>query len=1091
MAIELGATLLGWVISKGCDAGLDGALARLKEVAPGDLPANHHVAKALHKAYRQSLFGMAEAIGRAAEASTQSFADAFKTYAGNDELQRWSSADNQVPFTLLEERTRHIYRDQDQDAVTAATDTVIAVIEAGVGETMPRQFREIFHKGLAAKPPLPSWSDQFELFFGHELKTDPNVFNITSSQRLNEIVQRSIDLQDQIAELIRLFALGVPISKGIRPLLGGAGAGVGFKQYLHSGKLAYVSRAAFVEGKHTGDRLDEDALASKLLSEIPATLLIAGPGGVGKTRLALELGRRLEVRQGWLVRSLDPRVTGQDIEGFVRQHGSGLRVVFLLDYAEIAQNLDHLILTVEALNESGFHVALIVTCRASAIGPVRDALDTLHPSEFWLGSEEIDERAFQAHVVREILSSRGLDSDQTLVDLCVRPFLAAFAVFLHDVHPDRFEQQFRGLQAIADFEAWMRQRLRTLIGGVEANRQLLADIALALPMDLDRRDALLGAGGQLAELLRKLEEDQWVEVVGQRLEASHDVLADGIAAAWVFEKPGQVTNRLEQCLLGALDQGTLQTALVAADRLAAHEKFEQVDGERIMRRLLTRPVFDHLSLAGPLLNSRLMAAKAKLGLLGHDKRLSELVGLRISMRLQLARLLQEFAFEERDKEWDEVAASIIPLIDESLEYAAGSNRLIRRAYRCFPLRYRAKVLESIERFPKASQTHFLIAEFIRQEPGFVVVRNAMLAWLEARGTTDPKASFIFTAWIDAKGDTDAIEQAMLGWLETFVSDERAHYVLAAWFNKVGNPEAASDVAARWLDKNGESQVSGLVLSAWLRSGVELPQAQERVLRWLELHGYHEGAIYVALAWKQIGGDVGAARDMLLSQVDERMLECAAWVPLVIWMKLGLPVEGLGGRLGRWFELHGEELEAPHLLSAWFDATTDCGEVVTHARRWLGRHETHLEARFVLASWIYRLDDVGEVAPYVDRWTGKNGTCHEALLVFCAWYHNGGDQGRYRDLVLALIEQFPTSEKAWFLTKFASGWRDLPERSIRAICSMCRGFRNDPDSLWRTSRLCWHISQDSWDLAREIIRTALDCLEIHCADGQLMMWTPPH
>ena len=164
---------------------------------------------------------------------------------------------------------------------------------------------------------------------------------------------------------------------GLRPLRSLA-EGKTFRKFLEDGTLEFFSRDAFnreIGFKNQARLADEQSTLSKLLGSNDQTgLVLSGPGGLGKTRLALELG--LAADQSWLVLQVERIALPDAIDELARAHSTSAKVMLIIDYAEAAASLFGLAQAMERVNRDGKHrFRFVATCRASALSAVKEALE--------------------------------------------------------------------------------------------------------------------------------------------------------------------------------------------------------------------------------------------------------------------------------------------------------------------------------------------------------------------------------------------------------------------------------------------------------------------------------------------------------------------------------------------------------------------------------------------------------------------------------------------------------------------------------------------------------------------------------------------
>ena len=197
---------------------------------------------------------------------------------------------------------------------------------------------------------------------------------------------------------------GLPLGVSQFELAGRTGQS--FRDFLNGGQLVYFARDTFAAlGAGTVTRGEADLVAD-LISGNTSVLVLAGPGGVGKTRLAHELaikltGEAAEFDAYWLDRS----ACAASVEELAQRYPTTASILFLIDYAEAAQRLGEIAdVVVHLIEPSGHRVRIIATCRASATNRIRDEFEILAPEIKSLASQLGGESAYVDWVTCSILA---------------------------------------------------------------------------------------------------------------------------------------------------------------------------------------------------------------------------------------------------------------------------------------------------------------------------------------------------------------------------------------------------------------------------------------------------------------------------------------------------------------------------------------------------------------------------------------------------------------------------------------------------------------------------------------------------------------
>lgn len=717
---------------------------------------------------------------------------------------------------------------------------------------------------------------------------------------------------------------GLPI--GVNAFERGGRTGQSFRDFLSGGQLVYFSRDSFAaKGSDVAARGEAELVEGLVSGEIRA-LVLAGPGGVGKTRLAHELAIKLtDETMGFDAYWLERGASAMSVQEVVGRYPAKASILFLIDYAEAAQRLTEIADMVAQMNhQAGHQIRIVATCRASATNRLRDALEILNPEMVSLASRVGGEHEYLDWVTGSILALEPFPAPDQLAQVCRGiPALAAFAVYLFRADRAQFNDQFGGLLATRDFESWSNKRIAALMQGTSFSERATAEIAIALPIPPDRLSRFRQTHG---DLIDRLVADRWIEYVDGNLAAAHDILADALLARWLFETESATTARVVDLLETAASAEDLPHSFIVLARLVAHPGFVGIDGQHVAQALLAMADAKQVTAsAGQILDGPLLKLQHKLDLIASLSALSQAIVHNPSLQLSVAKIAEQVGHARKHGEDLTVPAAVGDLLDLACWQGRESNYVLRRAFAFDPERFRERAFANIALFPVVEKTHFLIAEMLRSGECPDAMREAVQNWIKANSRV-ACASFVYKAWLDAGGERDAVHEPLLGWVDAHGLTIDAQFIYDAWLKAGGERKALHKPLLDWFGVHGLTLHAQFVYTAWLDAGGEREAIGQSVLDWVAAHGLTPEAQFVYTAWLYAGGELEAVREPLLGWVDVYGLTLHAQFVYTAWLDAGGEQTAIRKPLLQWAEVFGQEFSADHVYRAWLDAGGDLEDV---------------------------------------------------------------------------------------------------------------------------------------------------------------------
>ncbi len=738
--------------------------------------------------------------------------------------------------------------------------------------------------------------------------------------------------------IFRWFHLTRP--QGLVPLDDSPDRGT-FRSYLSSDKLTYYSR-----GQHLKvipappgiDIPDEENLLNQLEGGDTTGLIVTGSGGVGKTRLMLEIGR-LAQRKGWLVLRVQSKLREDALERLAERITPNTPVLLLVDYIETQKDFAELVEILNDLNGTYFlRLHYVASCRTSYYQTIAaiskhkrvDLSPVIQDSAInWF-------EGYQQQTVRHILEQSGIEVTDRHLAICRNnPILAVLVSYLNSMgrQPDLAE-----LLTEVDFGTWVAKRVQ-LSFGQKVDRELALLMSL-FPMPFDVVSNL-DQEKQMA-LFHTLAADGWIEKLpaDEFHEASiwvtaHDVLADQILLSYFQNIPNTVELFVNELLFQASKKGCLRSVLLTLQRLIDQPELSSLDWPNILGRKIIDYMAAWKGVRDILTRTSLLTPLERIAMLGVHNELWKDAEKEINFQNALAWLIRWVLSQEEQCLGTTYRSILDSWLLKIASCAALSNTILSWGLRFCTETYRIPTLQRIQLNPDKLQTSYLLVAWMESNLPLENITFPVKHWID-NFKDYPSLSFVVKAWLNAKGDKEQVQESIKTWLGKHGDTPEAQFVLKAWLDAKGDKELVQESIKTWLGKHGDTPEAGFVYGAWLDAKGDKEQVQESIKTWLRMHGEKPEADFVLKAWLDAKGNKELVQESIKT----------------------------------WLGKHGEKPDADFVYKAWLEAGGAFSVIRSSAIIWLHGNSERKEAVYV-SKFIAKQKDISiDTVKDILKWCRK-------------------------------------------------------------------------------------------------------------------------
>ena len=799
-----------------------------------------------------------------------------------------------------------------------------------------------------------------------------------------------------------------------------------FRAYLTDAKLPYYSLAEHLQmvpaPKGIGI-LDEESLLTRFENPEITGLVISGKGGIGKSRLTLELGW-LALRNGWSVMRVQSRLKEGALEDLAERLTPETSALLLVDYIETQSDFGELIENLNVLNDSGVaRLRYIAACRtgyyhqAIAASGRHLPVDLTPPP----GDVSLDWFSdYRRYTVGNILAKAGLQVSQQHLTVCRD--LPILAVFLAYLHTSGRSEDLAELLTEVEFGRWVAKRVQLTFPSKDVSR----DLALLVPLFPIADSAAEQLSRDLYRpVFDRLATDGWVEKVPANASqlfdtwvTAHDVLADQIVLSYLRSIAQTAESFVAELFSLAAQTGCLAAAIVSLQRIADTPPLSAIHWAKVITDAIAANELAWREVRCLLIRTTLLSVPDLIALLqGRDGVWSD-VEHDVSFQKSLGWLARWVATSHDGGITEQQKEILTSWISKAVPLAETSNFVITWGLRLAPEIVGETALRWISARPTLFQTHYLMVAWLECGLSTESIALSIQRWCQNFAKSF-HLSFVVTAWLNAGGDKALVEDAVKNWLKMHKADDGAQFVYNAWLDAKADIGVVEEGISSWLaEHKTDAEIASHVYKAWLDAGGDKALVQDAIKDWLMIRRTAAEAQYVYGAWLDAGGDKALVHDSIKD----------------------------------WLSVHQADEGAEFVFSAWLHAKGDSSMVRDAINHWLIAHKTDANADFIYKDWLAAGGDKALVRDGIRGWLAQYSEKANADHILRAWLEAGGERDLVWDAALAWLAEHRLEESAVYVTKFIARQRDLPPNTIKHVLAWCRAFPKHEDALWRLTQL---------------------------------------
>lgn len=787
-----------------------------------------------------------------------------------------------------------------------------------------------------------------------------------------------------------------------------------FSDFLDGNYLRYYSREEYKAHCFPDQALDfktENDFINLLDAGDALGLIIHGQGGIGKTRLMLELGRRLMERGDKVLRIHVEFEAFHELLEYIALMPE-TRFILLFDYIEEQKVFDKVIRWM--INEKTEQVRIIGNCRNTYVEDLKVSYaDYFHFVDIGFKDKLDEERKMEQRYLRKvILSIVHSIPDRRVVEYLLtarargslsqaRPAYAAFIKYLYSKNP-------RSKINILDnenFIHWLIRKIQQTLGGHPLvagfydSRKYIFYFLSCLPSRPPATRSFFEvpvSGANFSYEINRLIRDGWIDSADDYMRLVHDTVADILLLE--FFKYYRFRERvLEDLLDFAWNHNSASSVMWSLQRI-----WDEIPEEKQASYQITIGYFIRKSINATNCKDDWFRYK-----IDNTRLINELDRIRIL--IEHRDLLSENSSLEK---FGSSLAYAFNWVRENIADPGSRTHFKDELYSLYHQYWNIDGrFNEIFKEPRGGK---IISSYINLFGIDEHISGAFRMFIqEVPFIPENYTSLSITvgSWL-YEGDPKLVETLVPELLQQPINRRVAYYILSHWLSSGYKPQLIKSYLEKWLIDPEEPEIIPFIFSSWLKKGDDANVLTQSIKNWFMVSSNEETKGSILCDYMEAGGD---------------------YLPLI-------------AEMNEWLINNYENSVSVTLLGRLLEINIDKSFLVDFEAitiNVLRYHQDLKEIGFIIGYWIEIGGNLNIIRPRIESYFREFGRSKQGIAIAAQWLHKGGESEYVRELlaelmnsdwlvrdyVILLLNWILHSHEPEFVDKAISNYFDLPENQI--------------------------------------------------------------